>query len=145
MNAVNVYGKYQSCTFDRLCSKANGAKANAFFALKAYLALNPYLILTVGLVFSTFILGIAIRIFEIGMQGSLFNYVWNSFWLIILTMTTSNHNLIIKLTEVGYGDIYPKTNLGRVVCIIACIWGVFILSLFVVALTNTTEFTQKEE
>ena len=46
---------------------------------------------------------------------------------------------------VGYGDIYPKTNLGRITCIVACIWGVFILSLFVVALTNTTEFTQKEE
>jgi len=28
---------------------------------------------------------------------------------------------------------------------VACIWGVFILSLFVVALTNTTEFTPKEE
>ena len=35
--------------------------------------------------------------------------------------------------------------MGRITCIVACIWGVFILSLFVVALTNTTEFTPKEE
>lgn len=49
------------------------------------------------------------------------------------------------MTTIGYGDIYPRTHLGRITCIVACIWGVFILSLFVVALTNTTEFTQKEE
>lgn len=49
------------------------------------------------------------------------------------------------MTTIGYGDIFPITNFGRTICIVACIWGVFILSLFVVALTNTTEFTEKEE
>ena len=70
-------------------SKVNGAQANAFFALKAYLSLKPYVILSVGLVLSTFILGIALRVFEIGMAGSSFDYIWNSFWVVILTMTTS--------------------------------------------------------
>jgi len=88
----------------------------------------------VGLTVSTFVLGFALRTFEIGLAGSDFNYVWNSFWVVILTMTT-----------IGYGDIVPKTHLGRITCIVGCIWGVFILSLFVVALTNTTEFTPKEE
>ena len=94
--------------------------------------MKPYVILTVGLVVSTFVLGFALRIFEIGLKESNFEYAWNSFWVVILTMTT-----------IGYGDIYPKTHLGRITCIVACIWGVFILSLFVVALTNTTEFTPK--
>mmetsp|Transcript_230 Transcript_230/g.278 ORF Transcript_230/g.278 Transcript_230/m.278 type:complete len:128 (-) Transcript_230:216-599(-) len=49
------------------------------------------------------------------------------------------------MTTIGYGDYYPTTHMGRITCIVACIWGVFILSLFVVALTTTTEFTSKEQ
>ena len=49
------------------------------------------------------------------------------------------------MTTIGYGDIYPTTHFGRYTTIIACIWGVFILSLFVVALTNSTEFEEKEQ
>ncbi len=51
----------------KLYSKINGAQANSFFALKAYLTLKPYVILTVGLVVSTFVLGFALRTFEIGL------------------------------------------------------------------------------
>ena len=98
--------------------------------MKAYLKLKPYHILTLGLVLSTFVLGLALRVFErASIADENFNYIWNAFWVVILTMTT-----------IGYGDIYPTTHLGRVTCIIACIWGVFILSLFVVALTSTTDF-----
>eukprot|EP00347_Sterkiella_histriomuscorum_P018471 403345393 len=133
---IRLFEHYSHWTNERskrVC-KINGAQANAFFALKAYLTLKPYVILTVGLVVSTFVLGFALRTFEIGLTDSNFEYAWNSFWVVILTMTT-----------IGYGDIFPKTHLGRITCIVACIWGVFILSLFVVALTNTTEFTPKEE
>ena len=120
-------------------------QANVFFALKAYLTLKPYTILTIGLGLSTFLLGIALRTFEIGLASGAFEYYWNAFWVVILTMTTSKL-LVVRLINyiVGYGDYFPKTQLGRITCIIACIWGVFILSLFVVALTNTTEFTSKE-
>ena len=54
-------------------------------------------------------------------------------WCIIITMST-----------VGYGDYYPISNLGRVVGILACLWGVFIVSIFVVTLTNLLEFTKQE-
>ena len=135
---IRLFEHYSHWTNERskrVC-KMNGAQANAFFALKAYLTLKPYVILTLGLVVSTLVLGFALRTFEIGLESSEnnFYYVWNAFWVVILTMTT-----------IGYGDIYPRTHLGRITCIIACIWGVFILSLFVVALTNTTEFSAKEE
>ena len=38
---------------------------------------------------------------------------------------------------VGYGDYYAKTILGRSVTFVLCIWGVFIVSMMVVTLTNT--------
>ena len=42
--------------------------------------------------------------------------------------------LIIKI--VGFGDIYPKTNPGRLISLIICIWGVIMVSIMVVALKN---------
>ena len=62
-----------------------------------------------------------------------FNYLLNSFWCVVVTRTS-----------IGYRDIYPQTHLGRLVIIVACIWGVFILSLFVVALNNTITLTKEE-
>ena len=44
------------------------------------------------------------------------------------------HNKFIFL--VGYGDIFPKTILGRIIIFINCIWGVFLYSLIVVSVTT---------
>jgi len=55
-----------------------------------------------------------------------FNFIENSIWLIIITMTT-----------VGYGDFYPRTFFGRLLDIFIAVWGIFIISMMVVVLTNT--------
>jgi hypothetical protein len=46
---------------------------------------------------------------------------------------------------VGYGEFYPKTAIGRMVAILACFWGVFLVSLFVVTLNNLLVFSLSEE
>ena len=48
-------------------------------------------------------------------------------WCVIVTMTT-----------VGYGDFYPVTHLGRIVGVIASLWGAFIISLLMVTLSTNT-------
>lgn len=55
-------------------------------------------------------------------------------WCMILTMTT-----------VGYGEIYPVTIFGRIFTIIACIWGMFNMSMLIVSLTGIIAFTPEEE
>jgi succinate-acetate transporter protein len=63
-----------------------------------------------------------------------FDTTVNSFWLVIVTMTT-----------VGYGDYYPKSNMGRLTGMIMSLWGVFIVSLFVITVTNLLEFSTLEK
>jgi potassium intermediate/small conductance calcium-activated channel subfamily N protein 2 len=48
------------------------------------------------------------------------------------------------MTTVGYGDFYPKTNIGRMVGIVVAFWGVFMVSLFVVSLSAVLEFGSGE-
>lgn len=51
-------------------------------------------------------------------------------------MTTCMWNVLITLTTVGYGDFYPKSHMGRFIGVLIAFWGVFFVSLFVVALNS---------
>lgn len=53
--------------------------------------------------------------------------------------------MILTMTTVGYGDIFPVTHLGRLTTILACIWGMFIMSMIIVTLTNIITLTKEEE
>jgi len=46
---------------------------------------------------------------------------------------------------VGYGDSYPTTHLGRLVVMVTCIWGNFILSLLIVTLTAKMKMLKNEK
>lgn len=54
-------------------------------------------------------------------------------------------NVIVTLATVGYGDFYMKTALGRIIGLIVCFWGTFIVSYFVVTVTNMLTFAPPEE
>ena len=54
-------------------------------------------------------------------------------------------NVIITLSSVGYGELYPKTFFGRIVGIYICFWGIFIVSFFVVTVNSVLEFSDSEE
>jgi hypothetical protein len=49
------------------------------------------------------------------------------------------------MTTVGYGDIYPKTTMGRIVGIIIALWGLFLVSIFTVTLSNLFTFSAGEK
>jgi len=53
-------------------------------------------------------------------------------------------NVIITLSSAGYGEIYPKSFFGRIVGMIICFWGVFIVSIFVVTVTDLLKFSLNE-
>ena len=67
-------------------------------------------------------------------SGINWDYVWNGLWCIVAIMTT-----------VGYGELYPKTHLGRLIGIIAAVIGAFLVSLMVVAMSNSSSLSSAEE
>ena len=54
-------------------------------------------------------------------------------------------NVIVTMTTVGYGDFFPQTHVGRTVGIFVCLWGVLVVSLFVVTLTNKLALSAQQE
>lgn len=51
---------------------------------------------------------------------------------------------ILFYNLVGYGDFFPKTQMGRLVIVVVSFWGVFLMSMMVVTLTVSSSFEQKE-
>jgi len=62
-----------------------------------------------------------------------YTYMWNGWWIVVVSMTT-----------VGFGDYYPVTYFGRVTIVFACFVGTFIVSLSIVTMTNSKDFTVSE-
>ncbi|MCQ2818786.1 MAG: potassium channel family protein, partial [archaeon] len=115
------------------------------FAFKAELKKRPYTILVVTLFVVVVILSYMVRCFEYTVidQDNLKEYLrgdhelqdmQNCVWMIIITMLT-----------VGYGDIYPRSHLGRITVMISSILGNIIVSLIVVSLAVLTEFSAEEK
>lgn len=147
-----TFSSWETPKAQTICDWMN-TKAGPKFTVKTYLKIMPYTSLVVGLMFIMLVFGFATQVFEyynsmlMKMMGTSpentnngitstmlsFSNVYSSFWLMLVTMTT-----------VGYGEIYPTTYFGRVVVIIACIVGTFVLSLLVVFLGQTISFDDVE-
>lgn len=113
-----------------------GCNANTLFAIKSLMQTIPTRLNTIFLFLLIFWFGEAVRICENPLTRVVtdmqFNYI-NSMWTVVLTMTT-----------VGYGDIYPRTTLGRLVIFFCSIFGVIVISLIVVTVQNSLEMSNVE-
>ena len=61
------------------------------------------------------------------------NPVFTAFYLTMITLTT-----------VGYGDITPQTRTGRIIAIIAAVWGIILISFVVTCCSNLIELRKNE-
>lgn len=111
IRVIHTYSYWATPKADSICKLMN-TNASISFGIKAYLKINPFLTLLIGILFIIFSFGISIRLFEYynyqimqlidtsdnghnsGMAIVMlkFQNMLNSFWLILVTMTTSNIN-----------------------------------------------------
>lgn len=52
---------------------------------------------------------------------------------------------ICTITSVGYGDYFAKSRFGKIVGMVNAFWGIFIVSFFVVTVSNMLEFDTYQE
>jgi potassium intermediate/small conductance calcium-activated channel subfamily N protein 2 len=132
------YSKMSGERATAVCGE-HGCEADILFVFRALFKEKPFLMLSFGMFISIFVFALGVRVYERPYQRDLgssqdYNYVWNSMWLVVLTMTT-----------VGYGDFFPTTHLGRLIIIISCFWGVFLVSMMVVTLNDSSKFSPGEK
>lgn len=138
------YSKWADLAVRNQCRKL-GVYRPLVFALKACLNDRPHFLLIPAFAISTLALGVALQIYEkpfnennalYADNGSTqdYGFLYNSMWLILLTMTT-----------VGFGDTFPRTHMGRIITIITIIWGTFLLSLMIIMFNNYILFSRNQE
>ena len=124
VRAVFNYNMYMDSFAKKLC-RSYGFTANVRFTFKALLLTDPARTVSVLMVGSVVILAYQLRIFEIQYYKAIgqldFDNYFSSVWCVIITMTT-----------VGYGDMYPVTEFGRIIGVIAAFWGTFVISLLII-------------
>jgi voltage-gated potassium channel Kch len=108
------------------------------FAIKSLLKTIPLSSSMMLLVSNIIIFAYAIRICErpldrLGPSFYFENY-GDSLWMLVLTVTT-----------VGYGDYFPRTELGRLLTLITCLIGLANVSLMVFNITNVLTLSDSEK
>ena len=128
IRAVFNYNMYTDVFAKKLC-RSYGFTANVRFTFKSLLKTDPAITVAVTLLGSVLVLAYCLRVFEIQYYTAInqidFNSYIASIWCVVITMTT-----------VGYGDMYPVTLFGRIVGIIIALWGTFIISLLIIVATE---------
>lgn len=127
LRAVCAGSKFRTGRAQRVC-QVNGCEAGNWFAIRCLMEDSPAYMLGVLFFGGIFLGAWLMRIFErptSSQTGIDFSSYENAFWQVLVTMTT-----------VGYGDYYPVTHPGRIVTILVCGWGVVLISLVVLVLTE---------
>jgi hypothetical protein len=127
------YGKYQTRVAKNAAEKY-GISITPSLSMKCYIGANPMPILIFGfLIPGVIIFGHLTRIFERPVNSSVFGSAENSYWNIVITMTT-----------VGYGDMFAISFLGRTMVVLSIFWGGIILSLTFVTVGQVLKMSLNE-
>lgn len=134
---IKVFGRFSKYTDQHtvnLCYKYY-VEPSVAFSIKAFLKRDPYILTIVCMVAIIAVFGYIVQTFEVGYPTSI-NYInnYNPFWNVIITITTT-----------GYGDIFPSTHLGRLGAATSMFFGQFIISLILLAMSISAQFTLEEQ
>jgi hypothetical protein len=119
-----------------------GGHINRLFAVKCMLTDYPFEVIGFFMLSSSVLLAYMIRIVEFGHKINLdqttaelteFKYLQDALWYVFVTYGT-----------IGYGDYFPKTNLGRLFGVTAGLTGTYMISVLVISLQNRLSLNNTE-
>lgn len=132
--------KWAEVEVEKICNDFY-TEGGILFAVKAEFNDNPYLMVLISISITIFVFGYALRNIELAFSlptpENMFHdwsNSFNGFWCIVITILT-----------VGYGDLYPQTVLGKIIAVMSCLCGTVLISLMIVTMTFSVEFTSQEE
>lgn len=127
---------YSDSRSRRVCNMF-GCKNDDLYVIKCLLKENPLVYIGMLFIAGLSVFGIMIMIAESPLDRVHSDFephsLQNSIWEALCTMTT-----------VGFGDIYPKTLLGRLICFACAVYGVAITSLMLVTVNEILTMGQSE-
>ena len=122
---VLIRSQYMSPRCGRIC-KLYGAYPGVMFCLRSIFKDNPFFFVSIIFGISVLMFTFAFRLAEgVVYTTSPMTTYSNMAWMTVITMTT-----------VGYGDYKPYTQVGRLISALCVSWGVLIVSVMVVVLTQ---------
>lgn len=125
----SIYMKPEST---RVC-KSYYFEASLEFSLKSLLKSKPLTLYIITSLVSIIFFSLSIQIFEREVQDAFNNYL------------TSVYYVLVTMATLGYGDYSAKTNEGRIIGMIACIFGVFLMSMIIISVNNLLEMSKGEQ
>jgi hypothetical protein len=123
----------------KLCA-SYGLKAGVRFSFLCKFEVETEKTVLSSFFMTVFVLAYILRIFELPYYRSHhdiineFDEFYNSIYMILITITT-----------VGYGDITPKTRLGKLTAVFTAIFGAFLISLMVLAVGSLFSLSKKQQ
>jgi voltage-gated potassium channel len=85
-----------------------------------------------------FVLSAIVLLFEVE------TFLNNDNYKTISPFFTAFYLVMITITTVGYGDVFPLTLTGRIVILVTACWGVVLSSIAVNVITNLFSLSKNE-
>ena len=128
---LQVFRIFKLARVLKLARHSPGLQAIAYTLQNSYkeLGLLIFLICISGFIFASLAYFI-----ETEVEGSAFTSIPTAFYWVVVTMTT-----------IGYGDIYPTTGLGKLVGSMCAVSGVLVLSLPIPIIAGNFEAFHKNQ
>jgi hypothetical protein len=120
-----------------------GSKFTRLFAVRCIIVVYPYTFLIISGTIYILTFSFMLRIIE----GPIYSIYTPSQTVLNDYRALQNcvWNILVTMTTVGYGDYFPLTNLGRLINILASIFGTILISLMVISLQNSLKFSDNEQ
>jgi hypothetical protein len=132
-----IFTNFYSSRADRIC-KMMSRRLDLLFAFRALFIRHTAIVLIFAFLIICSVFAYMLKIIsepiKFTSEKTFFNNFGNCFWYVLITMTT-----------VGYGDMYPKTTLQRIICCIIAFSGIMVIALLVSFFQESLNLSPQEK